>query len=340
VKNPVPLAPLLAAPRPCRVVELDRPDSVWNRAAAATPQADPACCRSEWQLSFHEAMKPQRALVVREAGGSVAAFALARHPRIGPLLEPIESHWCFGSPLLGPDAVELLAALLDEPRVRALRPRVLVSGVLPRSRLARRLQHVLGERYDIRRLPLEVLCSASLEGGLDGYLARRSPKLRTRLRQAARRAAARGVRFERHAPASPAEADALYARILAVERTSWKGPGHQGLTHPRSQDFYARLLRRLAAAGTARIVLAHAEGRDVGFVFGGLAGPHYRGQQFSYARDWHAFSIGNLLQVEMIGWLCEEGVEQYDMGPWMAYKGRWAEREVRATARLLVASLG
>ena len=55
----------------------------------------------------------------------------------------------------------------------------------------------------------------------------------------------------------------------------------------------------------------------------------YRGQQFSYAHDCHTLSLGNLMQIEKIRWLCEEGVQRYDMGPLdgpkMQYKSHWTE---------------
>jgi CelD/BcsL family acetyltransferase involved in cellulose biosynthesis len=143
------------------------------------------------------------------------------------------------------------------------------------------------------------------------------------------------VRFERCAPRSLAEADAAYLRMLRVERASWKGIGRCGMAEPPALDFYRRLLRRLACSAAGRVIFARCDERDVGFVLGGLAGDHYRGQQFSYAEDWRELSIGNLLQLEQIRWLCEEGVPHYDMGPWMEYKDHWTERRQRIGTRLL-----
>ncbi|NBV85649.1 MAG: GNAT family N-acetyltransferase, partial [Verrucomicrobia bacterium] len=72
------------------------------------------------------------------------------------------------------------------------------------------------------------------------------------------------------------------------------------------------------------------EGRDIGFVMGGVNGSHYRGQQFSYALDCAAQSVGNLLQWAQIQWLCEEGIIQYDMGSTLEYKLHWTEIESRS----------
>jgi CelD/BcsL family acetyltransferase involved in cellulose biosynthesis len=335
VKCPPNSETIGAAAQHCSFAALDRPGSALNLAAARTLQGDPFCCRTEWQFSYHEAFGPQRPLLLRTAGDGVVAFAQRDHARLGPLLEPIESQWFFGCPLLGADAVELLGALLDEEALRRTRPSVLLSGLLPGSPLLRNVGRAFRARYDVLQGRPQVLCSASLEGGFNGFLSRRSGRLRKRLGQAARRAAASGVRFERCLPRAVAEADAVYARMLAVERASWKGIGRCGMAQQPSLEFYQQMLRRLSASGAGRVMFARCDDRDVGFIFGGLAGAHYRGQQFSYAEDWRAYSIGNLLQQEQIRWLCEEGVAHYDMGPQMDYKPHWTEQEIGIEVRLL-----
>lgn len=94
----------------------------------------------------------------------------------------------------------------------------------------------------------------------------------------------------------------------------------------------------------ARIMFARHEDRDIGFIFGGRTGAFYRGQQFSYNHAWKHWSIGNLLQVEQVRWLCEEGVERYDMGPLdadaMRYKEHWTERRLPIQTWLLVPRRG
>ena len=108
------------------------------------------------------------------------------------------------------------------------------------------------------------------------------------------------------------------------------------MAEPPSLQFYKAMLRRMAIAGTARVMFARdGEGRDIGFIFGGLAGTTYRGQQFSFVEQWRSASIGNLLQIEQIGWLCEEGVRRYDMGPEMRYKHHWTERQTAMSTWLL-----
>jgi hypothetical protein len=305
----------------------DHPESNWNIAAMQTPQVDPYCCRTEWQLSYHEAMGAGRKLIMREEPGSVVALAEHKSENPGRIFAPLESHWFFGCPLLGPDAVELLDELLggfdttaDEPL-----PHFVISGLAPHSALLKQLIVKMRPRFELRRGHFNTLCSASLEGGLDGFLSRRSGKHRRGLGKQARRATREGVTFERCAPTNPAEAAHIYARILAVEESSWKGIGKCGMAVGLSRPYYDCMLRRLSVSGGARVMFARHGESDIGYIFGGLAGKFYRGQQFSYAEDWKSFSIGNLLQLEQIKWLCEEQIERYDMGPLMKYKHHWTE---------------
>jgi CelD/BcsL family acetyltransferase involved in cellulose biosynthesis len=315
----------------------DHPESNWNVAAMQTPQIDPFCCRTEWQLSYHEAMEPHRELLVREVPGSMVALAELEVPSPGRVLGPLESSWFFGCPLLGPDAVELLDDLLGEfePQVGMPAPRFAISGLAPRGELRRKLTKKLGSRFDFRLVKSDTLCNASLEGGLDGFLSRRSAKHRRGLGKQVRRATGEGVTFERHAPTDPAEATQIYARMLAVEEASWKGIGLCGMTVGSARVYYDCMLRRLSASGDGRVMFARHGERDIGFIFGGLAGSVYRGQQFSYAEDWKSFSIGNLLQLEQIRWLCEENIVRYDMGPLMEYKEHWTENRYQTGTLVL-----
>lgn len=311
----------------------DAPDSAWNRAAAAVEQGDPFCCRTEWQLSYDEAFDPGRRLHLLEGDDSVVAFAERGETDPVPLLVPVESSWLFANPLLGPRALDLLESFLTTwPEL----PNLLLSGLLPHGRLLRKVVRRLGRHYQI--LPLEpcIMRSASLAGGLDGFLSRRSRRLRSNLRAAGRRAADRGIVFERHAPTTVEAAAAAYERILAVEATSWKGIGECGMAESPSREFYGAMLRRLAAAGNGRVIFARIDDRDVGFIFGGIAGDVYRGQQFSYDDALAGLSIGNLLAVEKIRWLVEDGVTRYDMGPLMEYKLHWTEIETRIEVHVLL----
>ncbi|HJD98040.1 GNAT family N-acetyltransferase [Mailhella massiliensis] len=305
----------------------------WTGAAARSGKPDPFSCTPAWQLAFHDAFYPSRRLLIEEEEGNIMAFAEMALPSGRAIFTPLESHWISGCPLLGPDAEELLAhaVALFARNTHVLPPAFLISGMEMDSPLLMQLYRNLGHFCRFLEQPFSLQRSASLEGGMDGYLSRRSANFRAKMKKARRKALAQGVMMERHVPAEPAEADRLYGRMLAVEEKSWKGLEHCGMAETPSREFYHTMIRRLSLYQGARVMFATHEGKDIGFIFGGMAGPYYRGQQFSYAADWKAFSIGDLLQLEQLLWLCEEGALRYDMGmsdhPSMAYKIHWAEKE-------------
>jgi CelD/BcsL family acetyltransferase involved in cellulose biosynthesis len=128
--------------------------------------------------------------------------------------------------------------------------------------------------------------------------------------------------------------------MIKVELASWKGFGKCGMAEPGSKEFYDFMIKRLSMTRSGRVIFAQHEGKDIGFIFGGLAGRIYRGQQFSYDDKWKDYSIGNLMQLEKINWLCEEGIKRYDMGPVsgpkMGYKTHWTEKRSEIQAWLFV----
>jgi hypothetical protein len=310
---------------------LDAPDSLLNQLAQNSGLADPMCSRSEWLLAYHNVFAPQRTVRLRTAGESLLFLAHVDHPLIGPLLEPLESHWFFPSPLLGPDSVHLLESLLQEPEARRSRPSLAISGLEWGSSQFVALTLLLRRHYEIGFLEPTLFRSASLEGGTDGYLSRRSGKFRGNLRKALQKARDAGIEFVR-APQCVSDDAALelYGRMLAVEDSSWKGRQQCGISQEPFRSFYGDVFRRMSRNGAARAIFARRDGVDVGFVMGGVDGVHYRGQQFSYVSELAQLSIGNLLQWSQIEWLCEEGIARYDMGSVLDYKLHWTELELKS----------
>ncbi len=315
--------------------ELDYSNSVLNQIAGNTDQADPFCCRTEWQFSFHEAFSPYRSLYFRNSDNSIIAFAGYEYPDIGPILQPIESNWLFGCPLIGPDAAELLKTLLQEKPLCYAKPFILLSGLIPGSSVLMKVLTLFKKYYEIIRLGPSVSRSASLSGNVEDYLSRRSANFRRNMTRAALQLADRDVIFERCLPISIEQADETYARMLTVEETSWKGIGQCGIAIQPSRDFYRLMLRRLSLSRMGRVIFAKNGDQDIGYMFGGTTTGHYRGLQFSYGEEWSSYSIGNLLQMENVRWLCEDGITRYDLGQAMDYKVRWAELELQTENLLL-----
>lgn len=309
----------------------DKPESSWNKAALSTTQADPFCCGTEWQLSFHEAYSPNRHLYIRESSNSLVAFAQTSNRSQQKMFTPVEAHWLFGCPLLGPEAVDIMEEMSDI----FSRPRFLISGLINEGVLYNRITERFKSQFNFRRTTRKTLCAASLSGGLDGFLSRRSSNHRRNLKKEMKRAIQKGVYFERFVPSDEKEVDEIYLRMLSVERESWKGIGQCGMAEQPARSYYYIMLKRLAVSRSARIMMARHDDRDIGFIFGGLSSDIYRGQQFSFADDWEKASIGNLLQLEQVRWLCEEGVKRYDMGPMMGYKHHWTELRFKIEAWLL-----
>jgi CelD/BcsL family acetyltransferase involved in cellulose biosynthesis len=311
----------------------------FDREVAATPAIDRFCSTPPWILSAAAALMPPRApFSFRGAAGYLAAMR-GVHPAGFPYLEPVEHAWGLAAPLVGRDAIALageVAATLAAHRDWQL---AIFSGLTADGPQRRALERALPARWERRRGTPTARHVASLEGGVDGFLSRRSRELRKALRKGERAAIAAGVTFEavRVAPASePAAALALYARIQAVEARSWKAIGGVGIAAGPMREFYRLMLPPLCARGQQRTLFARQGERDVGYILGAVLEGEYRGLQFSYD-DAHArLGLGGLLQLHQIAALCEEGVTRYDLGTEMEYKRRWAEEQLE-TEMLVIA---
>lgn len=299
-------------------------------------ELDRFCCRSEWILPFHRAFLPDRELFVYREGDSFLSLASREHPSVGRYLEALENMWCFACPLIGEGAVALLEqAIADlalvQDAAHDARGALVLSGIPasrdPQSVLAS-LIAALDGRYELRAVDTTVRWVASLSGGLEGWLARRSPSFRRNLRSASRKGAERRVAFERIDVRSE-NVGAFYQRVLEIESTSWKAAGGTGVDQGSMLAFYRDMLPRIATRGGLRAVLARHAGRDVGYLYGAVVGDHFRGLQMSGDKSLAQLSLGNLLQREMIAGLCEEGVRAYDLGARSEYKRRWAEEGLR-----------
>lgn len=306
---------------------------LWERLAYREEIADPFCSGPQWQLACQETFEPWRRIYVKSSANSLLVLAEMRDEHGNGLLMPLDSDWLFGTTLLGPESEDLLAEAMAELAVEysPCLTVVYLSGLGKDAcfaDLARRFR----KRCFFHLHNESVQCMASLAGGLDGFLSRRTAHHRAKIRRARRKAGAEGIVFERARPENPAKAIELYQRMLNVEEKSWKGIGHCGMTEEAPRQFYANLLRRTSKTDSARIIIANRDGMDVGFIFGSLGGGIYRGQQFSYDLDFASLSLGHALQFEMISWLCEEGIDRYDLGPCsgpgMQYKCHWID-EVR-----------
>ncbi len=283
------------------------------------------CSGGDWSLGAHAALSGERELIFAETDGHTVLLALSPHPDGHVVLQSAECDWGFCSPVLGPDP-EIGARLLAGALV-SLAPRwrlAVLSGLSPAA--AARVRVLVGRRFRTAVRPGLTSVSASLHGGLDGFLGRRSAHLRANLRRDSRRVREAGIVVERLC--GTAAAANVLERASEVERRSWKsGNGGSMLSTPAFVDFYGRTLERASRGGRLRAAFAVRDGVDCAFIFGAVLGHVYRGFQLGYSREYEALGLGNQLQLALIEQLVDEGIARYDLGMAMDYKRRWSDAQ-------------
>ncbi len=308
--------------------------AAFDAAVDISELPDPFCSSSEWIIPAQRVFGPLADSCIKRFDEGWMALMRLDTP-LGRTLVPLEVSWCLASPFVGPEPSVITGkALRFLLQHRDAYDALFLSGLTRGSAEFSLAAHVLGRWF---RLGLgrktTVRCVASLEGGVDGFLSRRSRKFRKSLRGSLRRAEQAGVLLVDEAPSTPAQALDALRRILAVEAMSWKGKEGHGITIDTMQQFYEDMLARLASRGALRITFAWLDGRPIGFIFGGVRGRTYRGLQVSFLDEYVELGLGNVLQFHTIQALCREGrVNRYDLGTEMPYKARWAEERVETIA--------
>jgi len=318
--------------------DFERDAADYDAAVMETPEIDRFCTSSDWILPAHVAFMPSRTPWLHRSALGFVAMMQGRHAHGWTFIEPLEAMWGLASPVVGRDTAglgreftELCAASEDEWDV------ILLAGMPQGSRLLEATLKQMSERYEILETGTAVRHVASLRGGYDGFLSRRSRNFRHHARRAEKRARAAGIELEACHLNDAADADAVYERILDVESRSWKGRDGVGINQGGMCEFYRHMIRRLAARAGHRTLFARHRDRDVAFVLGGVLGDTYRGLQMSYDADYRPYSLGSLCQLAQIRELCEDGaVAEYDLGTGMDYKRRWAEQTTVAPVLLAV----
>jgi CelD/BcsL family acetyltransferase involved in cellulose biosynthesis len=316
--------------------DLEDRAEIYDAAVARTTRIDRFCTSSFWILPAVHCLLPASIapLVATESeGGSYVVLARSLEPDGSSVLHPLEATWGLASPLVGPDAdaaVELfLSAVVSSPPWRL----ALVTGLMKGSALWRSLARRAARRFPLFEGPQTRRYVADLSAGVDGFLARRSAGFRKNLMKAERRAAGRGLAFEVHD--EDPELDAVFERILAVERRSWKGRDGVGIDREPMRSLYREMHRRLWRRRALRVAFARIDGEDAAYVLGGIFLDTYRGLQFSYDARRAALSLGSLCQLHEIRRLVGSGVTRSDLGTEVRYKKRWGEEVVTTHSLVL-----
>lgn len=311
------------------LLPLDGPLAMaFDEAVSASADIDHFCSSTHWIVPAHAAFHATHEAFVRPLDGGFCALSRGHTHGLGRFYAPLEAMWGLACPVVGAAGEALgrqaASALLAE---RERWDVLWLGGVRRDGALWRGLVRGLSGACDLRLGPTTTRHQASLEGGFDGWLARRSPKFRKMLRQAIRDVRLAGIELEWF-DAEAARAvggEALFARIHAIERRSWKGMEGTGFVQGDMRAFYAQMLPRLAAAGRLRVLFGRRGGEDVAFCFGGVLDRTFRGLQNSFDDRFRALSLGNAMQAHVIDHLAREGVTLYDLGSEMEYKARFAE---------------
>jgi len=322
---------------PLSVAELEARADEFDHAVAATVSIDRFCSSSSWVLPASSTLMPVRRSWIRRGHHGWFAGMMGHHPSGMIYVEPLEMAWGLASPLAGADGEALVAEFVQD----AVRHRdwdvLLIPGLRHDGPMLPALLRELPPRWERRWGQPTVRHVASLDGGLDGFLGRRSRNFRKAVRAALRDTEAAGIHFVSERATSEAEATALYHRILDVEARSWKARDGVGITAGGMREFYELMVRRLAPHGRQRTIFARRDDHDVAYVLGAVWGGEYRGLQFSYDDELAHLSLGTLCQYHQIAELCDEGVSRYDLGTDMDYKRRWAETAFETMLLVVIA---
>ena len=276
-----------------------------------------------WAIPAQQAFMPWAKPLIIESDAGIVAMAVEEIWDGMKVATPLECGWGLAAPFAGPDPDRLISTLATAwKRLFPAIDAVLLSG-LPAQGPWR--DAVIGRFLRSHRVGAGETCirrMSSLAQGYEGFLALRSSKFRSNLKRSIRQATQAGMAFDYRRTGQRKE---LFKRMMAIEERSWKGRAGEGINTGTPRSFYKMILKRLLEKNAVRILFAQIDGKDIGYVFGGVANGIYRGLQISFDDEFKSLSPGNLLQIELIKLLCEEGVSTYDLGTDIEYKTRWAE---------------
>jgi hypothetical protein len=299
----------------------------FDEAIKAMEGIDHFCSSSDWIIPAYHAFHATHELFLYKLDQGYLPLARGFQPAVGRYLAPLEAMWGLASPIATAHPKEMIPALLDHVlSIQSEWDTLWFCGLNRHSPFFLSLATQFSAVFQVGLGPETLRHTASLHGGWNGYLGRRSTKFRTNLKRVLRGFESRGFETTYYADAmDPDAGEALYDRMVGIESRSWKGEADTGIKEESMNTFYRRMVRRLAQRGGLRALIATHEGVDVAFVFGGVQRGVFRGLQLSFDNAFRSHSLGNVMQGLMIQRLCEEGLHTYDLGTDLEYKRRWSE---------------
>lgn len=316
--------------------DLDEQREIFDAEVRVSPHVDGFCASTDWILPAARGLEAGRRPWIWRGTHGWVALSIHQDPQGARVGLALESMWGLSCPVVGRDRAALAAEFARTIMVHRSQWEALVlSGLAPEDPFLGYFADALVEHAHLRYADRALRVVASLEGGFDGYLARRSSPFRRGLRRASQKAEQAGLELVEVRADDRRSAEEIYERCVAVERESHKGRKLDGLLGSSMQEFYRDMSLRLSDREAMRVRFARLDDRDVGFLLGADWERSYRALQCSYDAKYSELSIGKLLQQAQIRALCEEGVLRYDLGSDVPYKRSWGE-SVETGLRLLV----
>ena len=278
--------------------ELDAEADAFDAQIARTPEIDPFCSSSSWILPAARSVASEAQPFILKGDAGFIAMMLGTVGGGYVAAMPLEFGWGLAAPFAGPDPDALVDQLnwMWSQRADEI-DALLISGIPIDGLWMGALTRTFIENHRMSIGPESVRRIASLDGGMDGFLSRRSGRFRANVRRANRRRLEENICLEYHSNPEPLS---IFERSVEIEADSWKGREGAGFNIEPFKDFYRRMLPRLARRSQLRVLFLQRDGLDLAFIMGAVVGTRYRGLQVSFRAGYEALSLGNVAQIELM----------------------------------------
>ena len=204
--------------------------------------ADRFCSGSPWILSAVEAFSERVSpFMMRQPVGWAPLMIM--DTVLGRTVLPLEASWGLAAPFIGRDLRAVAREFAGFARAHRSRwDAMFLSGLTRGAPDFTTMVHHMGRHYRLGLGRATVRCVADISDGVDGFLSRRTRKFRKNLRRACRMANGR-LTFSMNTAHNEADARALFATIIDIERAAGRGTGSRHRRRP-----HERLLRRHGSA--------------------------------------------------------------------------------------------
>lgn len=313
--------------------DLQQQHAQFDAAVSASAELDRFCSSSAWVIPAAKYLHPEclDTLIFRLPSGYCALLVIQTEG-FGRLAIPLEASWGMGAPFVGQNSSAVLDQTFDALNAHSDCFDAIYTfgypadGEWAEGIISRNRHHRLGWGTTSTRIV------ASLEGGMVGWLGRRTPRFRKNIRRLQRTVEEAGVQFEW---ANNDALDDSLQRIFAIESQSWKGLTGGGIVSPEFWKFYQMMLPMLANKDNLLVGFVTKDGNDLAYIFGGLHANGYRGLQMSFVESARHMGLGNFVQLKTIEKVVDRGHHRYDLGQDMAYKHAWGERSESSRALVI-----